>query len=171
MMGDELGAMTSISRALEGLDSGEQARALRWAVEKFAVDEIKVAPKVTNGKEHTLTAEDNTGPVTPVGYDLIVDLMDAAAPKTIVEHVLVASYWYQVIKKQESFGSQEVNNELKNLGHGSTNITDAYTSLMARKPPAVRQMEKSGKTKQARKRYRLTLEGIRSVERMLKGTD
>ena len=83
----------------------------------------------------------------------------------------MASYWFQVIKGQENFTSQEVNSELKDLGHGSKNITDSYTSLMDRKPPAVRQVQKAGSTRQARKRYRLTEVGIRSAERMLRGED
>ena len=37
-----------------------------------------------------------------------------------------------------------------------SNITDSYNSLIKRRPPAVRQVQKSGTTKQARKRYRLT---------------
>jgi hypothetical protein len=40
---------------------------------------------------------------------------------------------------------------------------------MKRKPPAVRQVQKTGSTRQARKKYRLTEPGIRSVQKMLKG--
>jgi len=43
------------------------------------------------------------------------------------------------------------------------------TQLIVRKPALVIQTHKSGSTKQARKRYRLTNEGLRAVERMLAG--
>ena len=42
--------------------------------------------------------------------------MDAANPMTVVDHVLVGSYWFQVVKGQESFTGQEVNSELRTSG-------------------------------------------------------
>src|SRR5581483_2897913 len=102
-------------------------------------------------------------------YGRISDLMDAATPQTTADHVLVASYWFQVIQGKEDFTSQEVNAELKDLGQASKNITDSFSTLMKRKPPAVRQVQKTGSTRQARKKYRLTEPGIRTVQRMLRG--
>jgi DNA-binding PadR family transcriptional regulator len=60
-----------------------------------------------------------------------------------------------------------LNKELKNLGHGVSNITSALDTLMSRKPALVIQTKKSGTSKQARKKYKLTLEGLRAVERMV----
>jgi DNA-binding PadR family transcriptional regulator len=50
-----------------------------------------------------------------------------------------------------------------------SNITTALSSLIERKPQLVIQTRKSGNSKQARKRYRLTDAGIRAVERMISG--
>lgn len=65
------------------------------------------------------------------------------------------------------FTSQEVNSELKNLGHGVTNITSAFSSLMKRKPALAMQTAKSGATQQARKRYKLTHAGRTAVQSMI----
>lgn len=171
-MGDEIAAMAAINQAVDGLDADELGRVLRWAQDKFGDSRLLVGPSagVSVGIPAALTANTTDGGIGLAGsYQRISDLMDAAGPRTTVDHVLVASYWFQVLQGAESFGSQDVNNELKDLGRASKNITDSYTTMMKRKPPFVRQVQKAGSTKQARKRYRLTVEGIRRVERMLSG--
>jgi hypothetical protein len=83
---------------------------------------------------------------------------------------LVAGYWFGIIQKQTDFGAQDVNGELKHMGHGVHNITEAFNGLMNRSPQLVRQTKKAGTSKQARKRYALTDAGRKVVERMLAGT-
>ena len=64
--------------------------------------------------------------------------------------------------------------QLKDLGHSVSNITRAFDSMMSQRPRLVIQVRKSGKTKQARKRYRVSREGIKRVQSMLaeiKGAD
>lgn len=161
----EIEAMGSIDKALGALEPDEQKRVLRWAVDKFAAGEVKLA----SGRSAAGSGngdEENGGSGE---YARISDLMDAASPTTTADHVLVASYWFQVVQGQEDFTSQAVNGELKDLGQESKNITDSFNTLMKRKPPAVRQVQKTGSTRQARKKYRLTEPGIRTVQRMLRG--
>jgi len=98
-------------------------------------------------------------------------LYEAANPRTEPQKVLVAGYWFQKLRGQSDVDGQQINTELKQLGHGVTNITRTLGSLINKKPQLVIQTHKSGKTKQARKKYRLTAEGIRAVEQMLNATD
>jgi len=151
--------MKAIDTAMGSLDAEESKRVLRWAVDKFGQEAVTLDPE-----------QGRTGGGPTAEFERISDLMDAALPRSIVDHVLVASYWFQVVQGQENFTGQEVNAELKDLGHPSANITDSFNSLIKRKPPAVRQVQKSGSSKQARKLYRLTNEGVREVARMLRGT-
>ena len=88
----------------------------------------------------------------------------AANASTVTDKALVVSYHHQVVGGEDDFDSYTINKELKNLGHGSTNITRDFDSLIARR--LVMQTRKSGKAKQARKRYRLTHEGLKAVEAM-----
>jgi|ERR1051326_5704247 hypothetical protein len=90
----------------------------------------------------------------------------AASSKSDADKALVAAYWHQVVQGKSDFGAQEVNTSLKHLGHGLGNVTNAFTQLMQRKPRLVMQTHKSGKTRQARKTYKLTREGVLAVERM-----
>jgi hypothetical protein len=55
------------------------------------------------------------------------------------------------------------------LGHGLINITAALDDLREAKPALVLQVGKSGKSRQARKTYKLTIAGIKSVEEMIGG--
>jgi hypothetical protein len=82
----------------------------------------------------------------------------------------VASYWFQELQSQESLESQPVNTALKNLGHGVNDITSAFSGLMSRRPRLVIQVEKSGKSRQARKKYRMTDAGKKRVRAMIAGT-
>jgi hypothetical protein len=161
----EITAMGTIDKALGGLDTDAQKRVLRWAIDKFGSGEVKLG----GGRTAARTSNGSEDDAEPTEYARISDLMDAATPTTTADHVLVASYWFQVLQGKDDFTSQEVNAELKDLGQASKNITDSFGTLMKRKPPAVRQVQKTGSTRQARKKYRLTEPGIRSVQKMLKG--
>ena len=108
-------------------------------------------------------------PDDPAQFSDLGDLFDAANPKTQPERVLVVAYWKQVVEGGESFESQPVNTELKHLGHGVANITNCLGSLTSKTPKLVLQVAKSGKSQQARKRYKVTREGIRRVEAMVSG--
>src|SRR5438093_685050 len=76
----------------------------------------------------------------PVTYGAFVDLFDAATPKTDPERALIGAYWFQVVGGASDFQSQQVNEALKDVGHGVGNITDALSKLQRRKPALVRQV-------------------------------
>ena len=99
------------------------------------------------------------------------DLFNAVGPKTEPEKALVVGYWVQVVEGQADFGSQQINGMLKDMGHGVSNITDVLSSLMNRRPSLVMQTKKVGTSRQARKRYRLTVAGVQEVERRSKTQD
>ncbi len=69
----------------------------------------------------------------------------------------------------DSFDSQSANTALKNLGHAIANITMALGALIKQKPALVLQTKKSGKSRQARKTFKLTVAGIKAVEDMING--
>lgn len=167
-MADETEAISAIAKAMQGLEPDEAERVLRWAVARYVGDSWSKDPANTRGGRDDVPTS-GADQVSAAEYARISDLMDAAGPGTGVEHALVGGYWFQIVQGQESFNGQEVNSELKDLGHGVKNITDTFQSLIDRKPPALRQIQKSGKTRQARKLYRLTDVGIKTVEAMIRG--
>lgn len=98
------------------------------------------------------------------------DLFDRADPQNQADRVLVVAYWKQVVEGAESFEAFPVSKELKHLGHGIANITGALDTLINQSPKLVLQIAKSGKSRQARKRYKVTREGIRRVLTMVNKT-
>jgi hypothetical protein len=156
----ELLAMTAIARALEPLDGTARGRALGWAAAKFGI----LASTTPSRAEQPMASQKNTQEFAD-----LAELFAAADAQTEKEKALVAAYWFQFCQNQTSFGSQILNAGLKDLGHGIANITRALEELKNEKPALILQLQKSGSAKQARKTYRLTQEGAKRIQQMLKG--
>ena len=161
----ELDAMTSVVGILNSLEEESRFRVLRYAIERFKLTEsTRVAGTTVN--------EDSTSPKTQAeSFDDFATLFDAASPSSGSMRALVAGFWFQVCLGQTEFDGQSINGELKNLGHPSKNITSDLSSLMNQNPRLAMQIRKSGRSQQARKTYKLTLEGIRRVKSLLAGGD
>jgi hypothetical protein len=113
--------------------------------------------------------QDQPARTTQGDYEDLADLYNAANPTSDVQRALVAGYWFQVVEGNTTFASQTLNTALKDLGHGLSNITKALTALQQQRPALASQVKKAGKSRQARKVYKLTRAGITEVERMLAG--
>jgi hypothetical protein len=147
----ELVAMENVMEAVKDLDEETRKRVLSWAVNRFHVTPPKGVPG---------------SPEEPTDGDF-AELYNAANPTRDADRALVAGYWLQVIEKKKNFTSQQAHKLLKNLGHGVTNITDAFDALKGEKPRLAMQVRKAGTTRQARKQYQLTTEGIKRVKTMI----
>ena len=161
---DEVDAMRQVSAALEALAPDQQGRVLRWAAERFAL------PLPPTGDGRQVIRQER--PVESDGREQSEDpgeFYAKAAPESEPERALVIAYWVQEVRGEGEFEAQTVNTQLKHLGHGVSNITRALDDLKARKPQLVIQVQKSGKSKQARKRYKVTSAGKTQVTRMLAG--
>jgi hypothetical protein len=158
--------MKTVDEALDGLSDAEaRARVLAWANSKFGVtNHQRWQPNGGRQPGAGAAASPPEG-----GYATFAELYDAAGPQTNSERALVGGYWVQICGGADGFAGQTINTLLKDLGHGVQNITMAIDALKSSKPALALQTKKSGKTKQARKLYKLTAAGIREVERMIAG--
>jgi hypothetical protein len=168
----EVAAMSALISALSPLNLQAKVRVLRWATETFGVSG---AVSTSNPGSRTLTAavRPETG-MTPLNphrnsgeFGELADLYSATNPESDVEKALVVAYWLQVVKGDSDVDTQSVNTELKHLGFGIGNITRAFDRLKSTRPNLVIQLRKEGSHKQSRKRFKVTVEGQREVERML----
>jgi hypothetical protein len=165
----EISAMARISETLDKFNKDEVEtvkRILRWAASRYGLNSIENLANSTDRASH---ATRDTGDFEERSFEDLADLFHAASPKTEADKALVASFWLTTGEKKTSFTGWEVNKELKNLGHGIGNITDALSSLMRRKPALVLQTAKSGTSRQARKKYKLTRAGLDYLRRMTSG--
>jgi len=161
MTDPELTAMEQVHTALADLDDGSRLRVLRWAAEKFEVD---------TGPPSRASAVEGSAGVSESGqprFNDLADLVHAAEPSSGPERALVVAYWFQEIEGRDGWGGGDLNTALKNLGTGLANVTNTLDSLQARKPALVMQVAKSGRSRQARKTYKLTAAGIREVSQMI----
>jgi hypothetical protein len=173
-MSKEIEAMGKIEAAVADLEPDEVERVVAWMI-AYATGRLGAAVSLPNGGGRTgresegMRGERADG--EPREFERIGDLMDEANPTSGAHYVLVAAYWLQEVQGNENVTGFQVNNELKNLGNGVSNITEAFDTLKNQRPALARQIAKSGPAKQARKRYRLTEAGIRRVEQMIAGGD
>lgn len=159
----ELKAMSAVAAAISGLDEAEQARVLAWVASRF---NVSFSP-TRRGSGPAGADTSNGQEQAEIVFESFVDLFDKANPKSDAEKAATAAYWSQVIRGDATWASQPLNTALKDLGYGLSNITDSLNTLQARKPAWVRQVSKSGQTKQGRKTYKLTQAGINGVRVLL----
>ena len=163
----ELAAMQKVNQVLGPLDAAARQRVIAWASDLFGISVNRRDVHRFPG-DSSITAP-NREEVSPSEFSDVATLFVAANPTTGAEKALVVGYWLQVSQGREDWDGFSVNTELKHLGHGLKNVTDALDSLIEQRPQLVIQTKKSGKSKQARKQYRLTVEGVKRVSQMLSG--
>lgn len=153
----EIQAMNTIVETLEALHEPQRANVLRYINGRYGGRPLAPLRGAEGGEPGEGAA----------AFADLGDLFDKANPQNQPDRVLVVAYWKQVIEGAESFEAFPVSKELKHLGHGVTNITSALDSLIQQSPKLVLQVAKSGKSRQARKRYKVTREGVRRVQAMV----
>ncbi len=159
---DELAAMVAVKDALTPLDQPTRGRVLRWATERFEIP-VPSSPR-------TSVTRPQGEPEQPVrAVEDLASFYHSASPRTDMDKVLVVSFWLQKNEGLTDVDAFRVNSELRQLGFGVGNVTRAFDKLMTMRPQLVMQTRKAGTSKQARKKYRVTDIGLRTVERMLQG--
>jgi|ERR1700733_1774781 len=155
----ELDVLSTISSLLTDLPEKSQARIVSWITSRFgAPGALAMAAKRGDGSDSSDQARE---------FPDVATLFVAAKPSTGAEKALTVGFWLQECLHHDEWEGFAINSELKHLGHGLKNVTDALNSLIEHRPQLVVQLRKSGKTKQARKRYKLTAEGARKVRQMV----
>lgn len=181
MPDSEIEAMGKVADALGELEEDAQGRVLRWVAERYGV---ALAPTRNNGgtgggagsvdpgDEDFAEDEENNGGSGendggPKQFEHFAELYDAASPTTDAEKALVASYWAQFISGKSSFGSRELNRDLKDLGHAVSAINRVMIQNMKKKPALILQVSRGGGSAQAQKKYKVSAAGKKWVEARL----
>lgn len=172
----ELEAMGKVNDALMDLEESARARVLRWAAERYEVEVAhprrgRVQVEDFDRGNDSEYEHDDSASVGGTGarqqFEHFAELYDAVDPSNDPERVLVAAYWTQVHLGKATFGSQELNKLLKDLGHGVAAINKALTSNMNKKPALILQVSRGGNSPQARKKAKLTEAGMKWVRSRL----
>ena len=159
--------MRTIVGALNDLDGAARQRVVRWTIEKYGLQLAgPFGPMKVQSAGRAQLVSNSDATTSGAGVDL-PSLYAACQPGTDAEKTLVVAYWLQEIEgSPQGIDAQNVNTQLKHLGHGVGNITRAFEKLMQNRPQLMIQTKKAGTTKQARKTYKVTLEGKHVVQQM-----
>jgi hypothetical protein len=165
-MDPEIDAMSKVAEALKELENDARNRVLKWASDKYNVKFVgrKSSDLDSNDKRDTDEAENDD---LTNKYDTFADLYEDAAPTTNQDKFLVAGYWHQIVCGESNISSASLNKDLKDLGHGVTDISHKFDAFKSTKPQLIIQLKKTGTSKQGRKQYKLTKAGIDKVKEML----
>jgi hypothetical protein len=166
-LSNELKAMSEVENALSGLSDDERNRVLRWAAERFGIPGTLGNARGGPATGAAQQKDPGGGGSSGAEHADLADFFAAARPSSDVEKALVVGYWFQYRVGNAELEAQSINTELKHLGHQIGNITRAFDNLMARDPQFIVQTKKTGSSKQARKKYKLTTAGKKEVEKML----
>lgn len=170
----EVEAMGTVSTVFADLQEEARRRVILWAADRYSIT-LNAAPSKRaaseNGGGEVTSNEDQSGDIdhdTDRVWADFAALYYASGATTQREGMLVAAYWVGVIQKENGFTSFDLNKLLKELGHKATDVSKIMDKLCSAKPALILQVRKSGKTRQARKLYRLTREGENAVKQMIK---
>jgi hypothetical protein len=152
----EITAMGEISRALDQVPQEARSRVLNWIMQKYGSRQ--------DVSQNTVAQQTDMSPSVFLDF---ASIFNAANPNGQTEAALIAGYWLQVCNNQNEWDSLSANSELKNLGQPMANITETLGRLMKSNPRLIMQTAKTGTSKQARKKYKLTIQGIKKVQAML----
>ncbi|MBY0511409.1 MAG: hypothetical protein K2P94_14810 [Rhodospirillaceae bacterium] len=165
----DLKALETILNTLEPLAQDERERVLRWAMEKLGIHSMNVG-RPGGGAQISTTMIDAAFEKHPDGFQTAGDFLAAASPTTEADRVLCVAVYLQDFSETPdtiTLSGKQINDVLKNLGHGVKNITDSINTLKTRKPQHMIQTKKSGRSKQAWKEYRVTRAGIDHAYRLI----
>ena len=167
----EFTAMQTVFGALEPLDGDSRQRVVEYIVARLGISAARDAPSgsLASDERRGGQPEQEEGSPSERGFATLAELHDATDPQSDKDRVLVTAYWLQVCEGAASFLGYSVNKALKDLGHGVSNVTGAVDALKRPKPALVLQTKKAGKSRQARKIYKLTDAGVAAVKAMIDG--
>lgn len=165
----ELEILAEIDKLLSKLDKEAQNRTMLWLSEKHSVNIISegILEKLIYGigaLSHNGNSVINLlTPKTLEGFKSVAHLLDCINAKNSASKVLIVAVFLQEKMQLESLTGRDINKELKQLGIGISNITQAIGSLVDRRPPLVKILSKGGTSQQSRKKYLVMPEGVEAV--------
>lgn len=169
----ELQAMQALLSAPGPLEADARERVITWVIGRYEMPPMR--SRKTGHKDESEGCDDASGQQQSAAangttnFNSLAELFAAVAPQTNGQKALVVGYWLRKSEGIDEFESQRVNTALKHLGHGISNITAALDELKSTKPALAIQLRKSGTGRQARKKFKITHEGLNAVDTMING--
>lgn len=104
-----------------------------------------------------------TGITGLLKYDSLEEIFLSSTVKTTGAKILLAASYLQETENFKELTSYEITSRMKNIGQPIKHSTIAIKNLMSKKPPLLLQTGTFGSSKQSRKKFRVTEEGLRTA--------
>lgn len=152
-----------VSAVLEPLTPEERERVLAYVRIRFG----DAGAEGSSATRPSAKADDGgSEPATEGSARTLGEVLGDCGAETEGDRVLVAAAYITDQAGAPDFQAADVTRALKQAGHPVSNITRALDVLIDQRPQPVVQHKKQGNTKQARKIYRVTEAGRKTVRGM-----
>lgn len=177
----EIDVLNRSYELLSKVDDDVKVRVMQWLSNKFGLGDstlvITSSMASASGGTGTGAGEESNGqaPSKPApteapsglsSFDSFDEMYRFLRPSSDAEKALASAVYLSSQRNMGEVSSAQVQKELKNIGERVSNITQAISALVKKK--LMLQMGKEGNSQQARKKYRVTPEAVRTVSDMLK---
>lgn len=109
------------------------------------------------------------GPKTLMDYETALELFSESNVKKATSRVLLMAAYLQERHGFKEISSYDINFRLKRIGFGVTNISSLINAIMTRVPHLLVQEGADEHTKQARRKFKVTPEGLALAKTFMKG--
>jgi hypothetical protein len=180
---NEINALNDVYESLSGLDNAQIKRILNWVKDRFELDKppgLKAEEREveTETPKKTITkpvvdepdAQLAESPVIQgfLKYDSFEELFLFSKANTNTVKILLAAAYLQVKMNLKEFVCNEINTLYKDLGEEVSNISSTLSNLMCKDPSLVIQTGTEGTVLKARRKFRVTEEGLRIAVNYIK---
>jgi hypothetical protein len=164
------------------LDNGKRKRIIHWLKDRFGLAGNKPPHPLThpfNIKKQTETRpivnvkekpEKAVKPLEKRGieqYDTVLDLFSEARVKKSTSKILLMAAYLQERHHFKEITTYDINFRLKRIKHGVTNISNIINGILNMKPRLLDEIKKEGQTKHARRKFKVTEEGLKVAKSYL----
>ncbi len=181
----EIDVLNRSYELLSKVDDDVKVRVMQWLSNKFRLGDSTVvitssmssASGSTDAGTGASAGAESSGQATskpspaeaPSGlssFDSFAEMYRFLRPSSDAEKALASAVYLSSQRNMTEVSSAQVQKELKHIGERVSNITQAISALVKKK--LMLQIGKEGNSQQARKKYRVTPEAVRTVNDMLK---
>jgi hypothetical protein len=190
----EIIAMSETFEALKHLSTDQIRRIIHWIKDRFGLVEgkapaepiVSISEPVTAREEEVIpeavpepiVKEEPPAPKPPqkkdiIDYDTVLDLFAEANVKKVSDKILLMAAYLQERLNFKEISSYDINFRLKRIGHGVQNISSSINGILKRKQreaPLMMELKKEGASKQARRKFKVTDEGLKKARTFLKNS-
>jgi hypothetical protein len=176
----EIIAMNKVLNIFRILDNEKRKRIIHWLKDRFGLTVDKPPHALTqplNIKKQTkskpIVKEEPEKAVKPLEkrgikqYDTVLDLFSEARVKKSTDKILLMAAYLQERHNFKEITTYDINFRLKRIKHGVTNISSIINGILKGKPQLLDEIKNKEQTKHARRKFKVTEEGLKVAESYL----